>query len=77
MKKFDGYKAGVNLGGWISQFRQAKKEHFDSFITEEDIKQIASWGMDHVRLPLIIWYWRMMINPLNIRKKVFLYRPMY
>ena len=52
MKKFDGYKAGVNLGGWISQFRQAKKEHFDSFITEEDIKQIASWGMDHVRLPI-------------------------
>ena len=77
MKKFDGYKAGVNLGGWISQFRQAKKEHFDSFITEEDIKQIASWGMDHVRLPIDYMVWRMMINPLNIRKKVFLYRPMY
>jgi aryl-phospho-beta-D-glucosidase BglC (GH1 family) len=47
-----GFQAGVNLGGWISQFREAKKEHFDSFITEADIGQIASWGMDHVRLPV-------------------------
>ncbi|MDF2941766.1 MAG: hypothetical protein K0S01_624 [Herbinix sp.] len=47
-----GYQTGVNLGGWISQFQEAKKEHFDSFIKEEDIKQIASWGMDHIRLPI-------------------------
>jgi hypothetical protein len=52
MTKFNGFMAGVNLGGWISQYREAKKEHFDSFITEADIKQIASWGMDHVRLPI-------------------------
>lgn len=52
MKKFNGYMAGVNLGGWISQYREAKKEHFYSFITEADIAQIAGWGMDHVRLPI-------------------------
>lgn len=52
MKNFEGFMAGVNLGGWVSQFRAAEKEHFDSFITEEDIQQIASWGMDHVRLPI-------------------------
>jgi hypothetical protein len=52
MNKFNGFKAGVNLGGWISQYREAKKEHFDSFITEMDIAQIAGWGMDHVRLPI-------------------------
>lgn len=52
MNKFEGYKAGVNLGGWISQYREAKKEHFDSFITEADIAKIAGWGMDHVRLPI-------------------------
>ena len=52
MNKFDGFKAGVNLGGWISQYREAKKEHFDSFITEADIELIAGWGMDHVRLPI-------------------------
>lgn len=47
-----GYQVGVNLGGWISQFWKASKEHFDTFITEKDIEQIASWGMDHVRLPI-------------------------
>ncbi len=47
-----GYQAGVNLGGWISQFRKASKEHFNTFITEKDIEQIASWGMDHIRLPI-------------------------
>ena len=52
MSKFDGFQAGVNLGGWISQYREAKKEHFDSFIIKADIAQIAGWGMDHVRLPI-------------------------
>ncbi|GMA58138.1 endoglucanase [Alicyclobacillus sacchari] len=46
------FMSGVNLGGWISQYWQASKEHFDTFIREEDITRIASWGMDHVRLPL-------------------------
>lgn len=52
MINFEGFMAGVNLGGWVSQYQVATKEHLDSFITEEDIKQIASWGMDHVRLPI-------------------------
>ena len=52
MNKFNGFMAGVNLGGWISQYREAKKEHFNTFITEADIAQIAGWGMDHVRLPI-------------------------
>lgn len=46
------FEAGVNLGGWISQYSQHNKEHFDSFITERDIERIAQWGMDHVRLPV-------------------------
>lgn len=46
------YRAGVNLGGWISQYRQYDHAHFQSFITEKDIEQIAGWGMDHVRLPV-------------------------
>jgi hypothetical protein len=44
--------AGVNLGGWLSQYRAASREHFDTFITERDIEQIAGWGIDHVRLPV-------------------------
>lgn len=51
------YQSGVNLGGWLSQYPtqyspQALQEHFASFITRADIEQIASWGMDHVRLPI-------------------------
>lgn len=52
MKKImENYQAGVNLGGWISQYRKLDHEHFRTFIVEDDIRQIASWGMDHVRLP--------------------------
>ncbi len=46
------FAAGVNLGGWLSQYRVASTEHFNSFITEADIEQIAGWGIDHVRLPI-------------------------
>ena len=52
MKKLSGYMAGVNLGGWISQYRNYDHGHFKTFITEEDIKAIASWRMDHIRIPV-------------------------
>lgn len=47
------YQTGINLGGWISQYERNEKiaEHFNTFITEKDIERIASWGMDHIRLP--------------------------
>ncbi|MBR1384531.1 MAG: cellulase family glycosylhydrolase [Ruminococcus sp.] len=51
MKRFDGYMRGVDLGGWLSQ-GSYDKEHLDSFIVEDDIKKIAGWGLDHVRLPV-------------------------
>lgn len=51
MKKHS-LQVGVNLGGWISQYREFDYAHFDTFIQENDIQQIASWGMDHVRLPV-------------------------
>ena len=44
-------RKGVNLGGWMSQCDYSD-ERLDTFIREEDIKRIASWGLDHVRLPL-------------------------
>lgn len=43
---------GINLGGWLSQYWGKGEEHFSSFITEKDIARIASWGLDHVRLPV-------------------------
>jgi endoglucanase len=45
-------QAGVNLGGWISQYKQYDPQHFETFIHAEDIQRIADWGMDHVRLPV-------------------------
>ena len=52
MRGMDGYMRGVNLGGWLSQFDEPTEEHFDSFITEEDIRRIAGMGLDHVRVPV-------------------------
>ncbi|HCI74538.1 MAG TPA: hypothetical protein DHV42_08400 [Lachnospiraceae bacterium] len=52
MKIFEGFQKGVNLGGWISQFDSYDLAHFDSFITEKDIQEIARLGFDHVRVPV-------------------------
>lgn len=51
MKDFLGYKKGINLGGWLSQCVNSKK-HYDTFIKENDIKEIKSWGVDHIRVPI-------------------------
>lgn len=51
MREFKGYQKGVNLGGWLSQCCH-EKEHYETFIEEKDIATIATWGVDHVRLPI-------------------------
>lgn len=51
MKSLEGFQKGVNLGGWLSQGK-LDKTHLDTFIVENDIKTISTWGVDHVRLPL-------------------------
>ncbi len=51
MREFKGYLHGVDLGGWFSQCDHSK-ERYDNFIKEEDFDRIASWGLDHVRLPI-------------------------
>ena len=52
MREFEGYKNGVNVGGWISQFGTYDENHFDTYILEEDIKEISEFGFDHVRVPV-------------------------
>lgn len=52
MKRFEGFLKGVNLGGWISQFDRYDHEHFENFITKQDIEDIAALGFDHVRVPV-------------------------
>lgn len=48
---YENAPVGVNLGGWLSQYKAYDHAHFQSFITAADIRQIADWGMDHIRLP--------------------------
>jgi len=50
MKDF-GFYRGVDLGGWFSQCDYSR-ECLDTFITEKDFDVIASWGLDHVRIPV-------------------------
>lgn len=52
MHKLEEFQVGVNLGGWLSQYPAYDHEHFNNFITDVDIDRIASWGADHVRLPI-------------------------
>ena len=60
---FENFKQGLNLGGFLSQYeliadagsKEALQQHFETFITEDNIKQIASWGFDHVRIPVDGW----------------------
>lgn len=58
---YDFFRNGINIGGWLSQWnclpvapvnKEDLRKHFQEFIKEENIKQIAGWGMDHVRLPI-------------------------
>lgn len=51
MLKQNGFYRGVNLGGWLSQCDYSE-ERLSSFITEDDFRQIAAWGFDHVRIPI-------------------------
>ena len=51
MLKELGYYRGVNLGGWLSQCDYSD-EKLDNFIKEQDFDKIASWGLDHVRIPI-------------------------
>ncbi len=45
-------KKGINLGGFLSQCSEYTREHYASFIVEEDIKNIADMRFDHVRFPI-------------------------
>lgn len=51
MKEFKGFKKGIDLGGWLSQCDYSK-ERLEGFVTAEDFAVVASWGADHVRLPI-------------------------
>lgn len=43
--------SGINLGGYLSQCCH-ETAHYENFIGEDDLKQIAHWGFDHIRIPI-------------------------
>ena len=48
---------GVNLAGWLSQSSLAPA-HIASFVSEADIRRIATWQFNHVRAPVaaqLLW----------------------
>ncbi len=64
MKEFKGFLHGMGIGGWLTNYKRfnvlpkdrrlhitvGDMEHFATYITENDVKYIASLGMDHIRL---------------------------
>lgn len=64
MKTFEGFSCGMGIGGWLTNYKRFNVipvdkrldltagdfEHFNTYITEDDVKRIASFGMDHIRL---------------------------
>ena len=42
---------GVNIAHWLSQ-SGARGEARAAYFTETDVRQIAGWGFDHVRIPI-------------------------
>ena len=61
---FEKFKRGMGIGGWLTNYKRfnvlpeeqrlvitiGDREHFESYITESDVRYIASLGMDHIRL---------------------------
>ena len=64
MKTVDKMKKGMGIGGWLTNYKRfnvlpedkrldltiGDLEHFDTYITEADVENIANMGMDHIRL---------------------------
>lgn len=64
MKKLSHFSKGMGIGGWLTNYKRLALlpekdrfvltdgdfEHFNSYITENDVKNIAGMGFDHIRL---------------------------
>lgn len=85
MKEFTGYTRGMGLGGWLTNYKRIGQlpvdkrmdvtvgdlEHFASYITERDVENLASFGIDHVRLAFDQIALEDFGNPYHYREEVF------
>jgi len=63
-KGWPGFEKGMGIGGWLTNYKRfnvlpddrrmvltiGDYEHFDSYITEQDVASIAAMGFDHIRV---------------------------
>jgi len=63
-KPFVGFEHGMGIGGWLTNYKRfnvlpdkwkmalspGDYEHFETYITKDDVRNIASFGVDHIRL---------------------------
>lgn len=63
-ESWPGFMHGIGMGGWLTNYKrfnvlkdewrypitQGDLEHFESYITERDVKYVAKCGFDHIRL---------------------------
>lgn len=63
-KRFVGFEKGMGIGGWLTNYKRFNVlpdqwrgplspgdfEHFDTYITQDDVRNIASFGVDHIRV---------------------------
>ncbi len=85
MREFTGYKRGMGLGGWLTNYKRIGQlpkerrmdvtigdfEHFDNYITRADVENLASFGIDHVRLAFDQIVLEEFDNPYHYRENVF------
>ena len=64
MKRFSGFEKGMGLGGWLTNYKRfhvipkekinwltiGDEEHFQDYITENDVINIKNMGFDHIRV---------------------------
>lgn len=64
MNTWIGFEHGMGIGGWLTNYKRfhvlpqerrlhltvGDMEHFETYITECDVRNIANLGMDHIRL---------------------------
>ncbi len=64
MKKFVGFERGMGIGGWLTNYKRfhvipqdkinlltiGDKEHFQEYISENDVINIKNMGFDHIRV---------------------------
>ncbi len=85
MKKLPGYMRGIGIGGWLTNYKRmafqpeqrrndvtiGDLEHFQTYITEADVANIATFGVDHIRLAFDQVVLEEFENPGVYREEVF------